>query len=132
VVAVSQQAPAPLPAQSAPPFTVNVNFVENGPLEMEIDEWFTVIRVQPGGRADQNGVRVGYKMVAFNGIPTGSDSLGTCMNKVRVTPRPWIFTFQVPIVNEVKHAGGVEQKPVSPSSKLSTSISSDSIPIVHV
>jgi len=126
-----QKAPVqPRSAQPAPPFTVHVNFLQPGPLEMEIDEWFTVIRVHPGGQADQNGVRVGYKMVAFNGNPTGSDSLSSCMNKVRVTPRPWTFTFQVPIE---QHAGSVSsQKPVSLRSKLSARIaSSDSIPVVH-
>lgn len=64
---------------------------------MEIDEWFNVIRVAPGGQADQMGVRPGFKMVAFNGTPTGSDSLSICMSRVRVTPRPWTFTFRVPL-----------------------------------
>ena len=91
------QVPVTLPTQTLISDVVHVNFVQPGPLEMEIDEWFKVIRVVPGGQADQMGVRTGYKMIAFNGTPTASATLSTCMNNVRVTPRPWTFTFQVPV-----------------------------------
>ena len=87
-----------------PATIIHVKFEEPGPLEMEIDEYFTVIRVTPGGQAARMGVKIGYKMVAFNGQPNGSNSLSACMNAVRMTPRPWIFTFEAP--------GSVVQKSV--------------------
>ena len=75
---------------------------------MEINEWFDVIGIAPGGQADQMGVRPGYKVVGFNGTPTGSDSLSICMNRVRVTPRPWTFTFKYECLDA--YAGSVVPK----------------------
>lgn len=90
------QAPTHTSAETPPIIERHVRFEEPGPLEMEIDEYFTVIRVTPGGQAARMGVKIGYKMVAFNGKPNGSRSLSECMNTVRVTPRPWIFVFEAP------------------------------------
>ena len=51
------------------------------------------------------GVRMGFKMVAFNGVSTLNTSLNICMNNVRVTPRPWAFTFLVP-AGDYRHPYG--------------------------
>jgi hypothetical protein len=82
-----------------------VSFERRGPLHMEIDDRFQVIRVEPGGQADLMGVRMGFKMVAFNGVSTLNTTLNICMNNVRLTPRPWAFTFLVP-AGDYRHPYG--------------------------
>ena len=105
----------PVPAPSShPQGWLQCAFTQPGPLNMEFDERMLVIRVDQGGQAWQQGVRVGMRLAEFQGVQLASLSFDAIMAHIRSTPRPWSLMFAPPdpIISMPPH-----QPPWSPTKK---------------
>ena len=87
----------PVPASSTHPHGwLQCAFTQPGPLNMEFDERMLVIRVDQGGQAWRQGVRVGMRLAEFQGVQLASLSFDAIMAHIRSTPRPWSLVFAPP------------------------------------
>ena len=77
----------------AGPQWLQCTFAQAGPLNMEFDETMLVIRVDQGGQAWQQGVRVGMRLVQFQDVNLTELSFEAIMTHIRRTPRPWALAF---------------------------------------
>jgi hypothetical protein len=74
--------------------TVDIDIVETGALGLKFDQLLTIEHVDSQGAGYKSGVRLGMRLLRFQGLPVqGFDST---MALLVGTPRPWRFTFQRP------------------------------------
>eukprot|EP01052_Picozoa_sp_SAG31_P019774 SAG31_NODE_1458_length_8257_cov_10.274209_2_plen_670_part_00 len=85
-------------------------FSEHGPLTMELDAQMCVCKISAGGMAAKAGIKIGMKLVRFQGIRLAGFTFEKCMNMIRSTPRPWTLAFKVatrkPSAGAIKNSSG--------------------------
>ena len=77
-------------AQTAEPRAVRTFEISDaGPLQVQFDAELSVREIGEQGLGYEHGIRLGMRLVAFQGVPAAELSLDVVMGLQRTTPRPW-------------------------------------------
>ena len=71
----------------------SVSFSERGPLEMDLSAQLRVIRVKRSGVAYTKGIRIGMRLLKFQGKSVAFIGYEEMMATIRMTKRPWRMVF---------------------------------------